>query len=70
MSYRPMFEVQGSWAGNAQRFATYEEAEASAKARFMVWTMPTAWRVDESDDPVNYAWVDGRDVPVNREGGV
>jgi hypothetical protein len=67
MSWRPQFKVHGEWGGNAQRFATKEEAEASAKARYSVWTMPSDWRAIESDDPVNYAWQDGRDVMVNRE---
>lgn len=60
-SYKPMFQVDGQWYGNAQRFATREEAHASARARFMVWTIPTACDVHESTDAVNYAHIDGRD---------
>ena len=57
MSYRPMFEFTGGEiVGNAQRFATQEEAEHSACARFQVWAMPTGWKVEESSDPVNYQW--------------
>lgn len=66
-SFRPMFVFpDGSRAGNAQRFATRKEAEDSARARFRVWMMPKGWEVDESDDPVNYAIVEGRDTPINR----
>lgn len=65
MSFKPEFLVQGQWCDNAQRFATYEEAADSARGRFMVWTMPLAWRVVESPDPVNYHVVDGRDCPLD-----
>ena len=61
-SYRPMFVFgTGERAGNDQRFATREEALSSAKARFQVWTMPSDYGVDESEDPVNYRHVDGHD---------
>ena len=60
MSYRPMFKFHlQNDVGNAQRFATREEAEKSAAARFAVWTAPIGYRIEESDDPVNYQWVDG-----------
>ncbi len=62
MSYRPMFSFPGGeLAGNAQRFATRGEAEASAEARFMVWMAPGGWVVETSTDPVNYQRVAGRD---------
>jgi len=68
MSYRPMFEFAGGeTAGNAQRFAAEWEARESAKARFMVWTMPTGYHVLETDDPVNYRRVNGADEMVNRD---
>lgn len=55
MSWKPEFQMSdGRWYDNAQRFATYDEAYASARARFMVWTMPTDCRAVESPDPVNY----------------
>lgn len=64
MSFRPMFLTNGDpkWYGNAQRFATREEAEGSALARWQRWTMAKEWRVDESDDPVNYRRENGADV--------
>jgi hypothetical protein len=56
MSFKPEFLCQGEWCDNAQRFATKEEAEASARSRFMRWTVPSDCRATESDDPVNYTW--------------
>jgi hypothetical protein len=68
MSWKPYFEFPGGeWCTNAQAFATKEEAHASAAARFQVWTMPIGFEARESDEPVNYARVDGQDEMVNRE---
>lgn len=54
-SYAPMFTfISGESKGNAQRFATYSEAQESAKHRFSRWTMPTGYHVMETDDPPNY----------------
>ena len=64
MSYRPMVSTGGEFAGNALRFATAEEAERSAHDLAMRWTLVVDYRVDESDDPVNYCIVDGRVVAV------
>lgn len=65
MSYKPYFEFPGGeWGTNAQAFATKQEAEKSAQARFMVWTMPISFEARESDEPVNYHWDEERgDVP-------
>jgi|TARA_Y100000310_G_scaffold341757_1_gene441959 hypothetical protein len=63
MAYKPVFIVNDERCTNAQVFATYAEAEASAKARFMVWTMPEGWDVEETDEDVNYKW-DGKDVSL------
>ena len=64
MNYRPMFTfASGERCGNAQVFATKEEAQSSAASRFAVWTMPTGYGVDETTDPVVYRW-------DNDEGGV
>ena len=59
MSFKPEFCVGGNWYDNAERYATAEEAEGSASARFAVWTMPSLYRVTESPDPVNYHRTDG-----------
>jgi hypothetical protein len=58
MSYRPMFIFQNGRerAGNAQRFATHDEAEKSAYSRLGRWTLPEGFEIEESDDPVNYRW--------------
>ena len=59
MSFKPMFQFgPNETKGNAQAFATFDEAAASAAARFMVWTMPTGWEVQESDETVNYRFDD------------
>jgi hypothetical protein len=67
MSYRPMVYVQGEWAGNGLRFATHEEANESACGLMYRWMLVENCRVDESEEPVNYALVDGRLVPVVEE---
>ena len=58
MSWKPVFQmdVGGKWCENAQRFATKEEAMASASDRFSRWTAPVAYDAHESTDPVNYRW--------------
>ena len=59
MSYRPMVYVGGGWAGNGLRFATEEEARASACDLFSRWTLCEDYRADQSDDEVNYVWDNG-----------
>jgi hypothetical protein len=60
-SWKPEVQVNGDdiWAGNALRFATREEAEKNVRDLEMRWLLVTGTRVVESDDPVNYRWVDG-----------
>jgi hypothetical protein len=67
MSYKPMVLVGREWAGNALRFATKEEAEANAMNLMWRWTLASDVRVDESDDPVNYRWVNGQLEAVKEE---
>ena len=58
MNYRPMFTfASGERCGNAQVFASKEEARSSAEDRFRVWTAPTGYGVDETADPVTYQWL-------------
>ncbi len=61
-SYAPevIADRSGQWAGNALRFATPEEAEANVQNLKQRWMMVTQTRVVESEDPVNYRWVDGK----------
>lgn len=56
MSYRPMVSTGGEFAGNALRFATREEAEASALDLACRWVLVERWKAEESDDPVNCVW--------------
>lgn len=56
MSYRPMVFVHGGWNGNAVRFATEDEAMASARDLMRRWTLVENYGAEASDDPVNCAW--------------
>ena len=71
MSWKPEVEVvneEGKWHGNGLRFATREEALSNATALMGRWMMVLQCRATKSDDPVNYAWVNGELVPVKAEG--
>ena len=62
MSWKPEVKVSGenNWCSNSLRFATKEEAESNAKDLMRRWMLVTDTRAAESEDPVNYAWVDGK----------
>ena len=62
MSWKPEVQTDntGTWASNALRFATKEEAEANASALADRWFAVRDTRAVESDDPVNYRFVDGQ----------
>jgi len=65
-AYKPVFIFRDDErAENAQVFATYNEAMQSAASRFQRWTMPTGYEVRETDDPITYAFVDGKDVSLH-----
>lgn len=70
MSWKPevIADGTGQWVGNALRFATKEEAEANVYDLYQRWTLVRETRVVESDDPVNYAWIDGKLKGVNGNG--
>ena len=54
-NFKPVWILaHGERGKNAQVFTTYKEAHDSAAARFMVWSTPQGYDVDETDDPVNY----------------
>jgi hypothetical protein len=61
MSFKPevIADSSGKWCGNALRFATREEAEANVHDLSMRWLAVRETRVVESDDPVNYSYIDG-----------
>ena len=65
-SYAPQViaDNSGKFCGNALRFATREEAEASARDLMNRWMLVTDTRVVETDDPVNYVHTDGRDKHI------
>lgn len=57
MSFKPVFIMpNGERCKNGQAFTTEEEARSSAHSRFMRWTMPSRYEVEESDEPVSYRW--------------
>ena len=56
MSFKPMIKTinDPNFYPNNLAFATREEAEVSAKDTYGRWALAAEWRVDESDQPVNY----------------
>src|ERR1700730_15797846 len=70
MSFKPevIADPSGKWCGNALRFATREEAEANVQDLMMRWFAVTETRIVESDDPVNYLYIDGRLESLTSEG--
>jgi hypothetical protein len=62
MSWKPevVADSSGKFYGNGLRFATYEEAFENARNLAGRWTLVEDFRAVESEDPVNYAWVDGQ----------
>jgi hypothetical protein len=61
MSFKPevIADSSGEWCGDALRFATCEEAEANVRDLSGRWLAVRETRVVESDEPVNYSYVDG-----------
>lgn len=60
MSWKPEVIADSS----ALRFATKEEAEANVADLRQRWMLVTDTRVVESEDAANYAWRNGRLVPL------
>lgn len=56
MSWKPEVRTVNDekWYDNSLRFATQEEAEASARDLMNRWMLVVACRAVESEDPVNY----------------
>jgi hypothetical protein len=52
-------DSSGTWAGNALRFATHDEARRYASDLSGRWMAVRETRVVESADPVNYEIKDG-----------
>jgi hypothetical protein len=66
MSFKPevIADPSGQWVGNMLRFATYQEAADNVQDLAYRWTLVTAYRVVESEDPVNYTYHDRKLVAV------
>ena len=66
MSYKPEIKAFGEneFCGNSLRFATYQEAYSSAESLSYRWTMVKEFRAIESNDPVNYKHIDGKDIRI------
>lgn len=66
VSYKPQFKVFGDpkFYSNGIAFATHAEAEENAREKYNSWTSAEEYRVVESDEPVNYAMVEGQLTPV------
>jgi hypothetical protein len=60
-------DSSGHYASNALRFATQAEAGSYAIDLFHRWSAVKSWRTVPSSDPVTYAWIADRLVPVKRE---
>ena len=58
MSFKPQVQTDnsGTWYDNALRFATREEADASAQDLMSRWMLVREIRSTESEEPVNYKW--------------
>ena len=62
-------DSSGTFVGNSLRFATKEEAEASAADLQSRWILVNRARAMPSDDPINYRWdfANRRSIPVQEE---
>lgn len=69
MSWKPevIADSGGKWTGNGLRFATEAEALANVAHLADRWMLVRDTRVVESNDPVNYAWIDGELVTVKEK---
>lgn len=56
-------DSSGEWVGNALVFATKAEAERHASDLFSRWTAVRQTRVVETDEPVNYEFLETQASP-------
>ena len=72
MSFKPevIADSSGQWCGNGLRFCTREEAEANVQDLMMRWFAVRETGVVESDDPVNYRYVDHKLIEIATEEAV
>lgn len=61
MSFQYVIKVYGEepYYPNGVRFATEGEAKKAGANKLWNWTMAEDFKVVQSEDPVNYRWVDG-----------
>ena len=59
MSFKSEIQIADSWRDNLLRFATKDEAIAYAYNLLMSHFLVRATRVVETNDPINYPYVDG-----------
>lgn len=66
MNYKPgvSTDESGKLYTNALVFATREEAIASAEELMMRWMAVRSTGVVETEEPVNYRFVDGQNVRI------
>lgn len=66
MSFKPMIQTANDpkYYPNNTAFATREEAEIAAKGLYSRWMLAVDWRIDESEEPVNWTIVNGVMTPV------
>lgn len=66
MHFKPgvVTDDSGKLYTNALVFATREEAQASADELMSRWMLVRSTGVVETEDPVNYRFVDGRNVRI------
>jgi hypothetical protein len=66
MSFKAEVKVIGEpgWIPNGMSFATWGEAHDYGLDLGNRWTAVEEMKTVESDEPVNYRWVDGRAVPL------
>lgn len=69
VSFKPAFRtsvVDPKFYTNNLAFATREEAEESAEDTAQRWMLVMEWRVEESDQPVNWRLENGALIPVEK----
>jgi hypothetical protein len=61
-SWKPVVQTDntGKWYGNALRFATQEEAQASARDLAMRWMLVRAHSAMPDEAPPNYRYTNGQ----------
>jgi hypothetical protein len=66
MSWKPEVQTDdtGRWYSNSLRFATEQEAKDQVLDLYTRWLAVRETRVVESDDPVNYKFVNGTLIAV------